>query len=178
MSPDSSVRAEASRLLDKKLDHRIQALVNRGAEICPDYDLPPDLSLHGCKRCGYTADVHLLRDSRRLLRALLAEGPDPETVFPRSANGGTYSVRLDDLGRLMDALREVAQEDDMVETVRRIIRERDEWIQDSETITRLQRYVQHLPDCPALPANVDRFTWNGTPIRDCNCGLAASQEKA
>ena len=57
-------------MLQERLDARIGSLVNRGADICPEYDLPPDLSLHGCKRCGYTADVHLLRDARWLVRDL------------------------------------------------------------------------------------------------------------
>ena len=41
---------------------RIHNLVNRGAEICPEYVLPLSTSLSACERCGYTSDVHLLRD--------------------------------------------------------------------------------------------------------------------
>lgn len=39
-------------------------------------------------------------------------------------------------------------------------------------VLRLQPYVQHKPNCPALPANTDRYTLSGRPFRDCDCGLA------
>lgn len=37
---------------------------------------------------------------------------------------------------------------------------------------RLKGYVQHTMNCPALPANADRFScFNGLPYRVCSCGL-------
>ena len=49
----------------QRLRARIHGLVNRGREICDAFKAPGgEVS---CDRCGYDADVHLLRD-------LLAEG--------------------------------------------------------------------------------------------------------
>lgn len=40
-------------------------------------------------------------------------------------------------------------------------------------IEQLMLYVQHTPECPALPANADKFTLNRRPFRRCTCGLSA-----
>lgn len=54
---------ETLRGLVGRIQPRIYGLVNRGAEICSDYQPRPPLdSVPGCDRCGYLSDVHLLRD--------------------------------------------------------------------------------------------------------------------
>lgn len=38
----------------------------------------------------------------------------------------------------------------------------------------LRPWVQHKRDCPAAPANHERFTFNSKPHRICDCGLDAA----
>lgn len=38
----------------------------------------------------------------------------------------------------------------------------------------LTPYLQHKADCPALPANADRFKFNSMPYRECSCGLSTA----
>jgi hypothetical protein len=47
--------------LTERLRVRIHSLVNRGAEICPEFE--PGEHRVSCVRCGYMPDVHLLRDA-------------------------------------------------------------------------------------------------------------------
>jgi hypothetical protein len=53
------------------LEARIHGLVNRGAMICAEAMPHPgaDGYTHSCRRCGYSPDVHLLRDALAALRA-------------------------------------------------------------------------------------------------------------
>lgn len=53
--------------LRERLRARIELLVNRGADICQEFQSMPaggweNGPASSCHRCGYTADVHLLRD--------------------------------------------------------------------------------------------------------------------
>lgn len=79
-------RGTAERALRERLKTRIYSRVNRGAEICAEWVQPGDhtAAQAGCGRCGYTSDMHLLRD---ILAAFPAQGAQPETE-PRCKHGG------------------------------------------------------------------------------------------
>ncbi len=46
-----------------QLTNRIEMLVNKGKEICPEFTSDKSSSFNSltCDKCGYTADLHLLK---------------------------------------------------------------------------------------------------------------------
>lgn len=64
----------ALRAVEARAGLRINSLVNRGAGICHEYVRSEPFP--GCERCGYLADVHLVRD---LVSALAAAEPAQDT---------------------------------------------------------------------------------------------------
>lgn len=66
-----------------KLQARIDNLVGRGREICPEFLFTADGVLHSCKRCGYSCDVHLVRDALVALRKPPAETEGLSLVIAR-----------------------------------------------------------------------------------------------
>lgn len=78
----STAEPSPTEELRARIRTRIHSLVNRGTEICVEYQpREPLASVPGCDRCGYSADVHTLRD-------VLAAEPSPvdaQPEWPRQA---------------------------------------------------------------------------------------------
>jgi hypothetical protein len=68
---------------------RIQSLVSRGAEICPEY-VHDVGGMPSCDRCGYLPDVHLLRDV--LEEATRPQSPPTGTGACRSGSASVVQT--------------------------------------------------------------------------------------
>jgi hypothetical protein len=111
---------------DSGLGREIEALVAKWRRLAACSD-DGDLRLLGVNEArDFCAD--------ELAALLRARSPQPEqeqggsmpsdehyAVFPPSASGGRYSITLAEIGRLMDAFKAVAGEDDPVATIHRLV---------------------------------------------------------
>lgn len=89
---------------------RITTLVNRGADICPAFDVPIEGGV-SCVVCGYQSDVHLVRDLLALVDQLSQEHRELERAVTQGAREQRRLEKLAD-----DANTEVLNVCLMVET--------------------------------------------------------------
>jgi hypothetical protein len=93
------------RQLKTRIEMRITSLVNRGRDICAAYEPREPLhSVPGCNRCGYTSDVHLLRDILAILDAPRTTPPAQEPWQPieTAPKDGTTILRPHRIWGAMD----------------------------------------------------------------------------
>lgn len=73
---------------------RIYSLVKHGAEICPQFTYGDAIPV-SCQRCGYTADVHLIRD------LLAARAHDQQRIADLSVQNERLTLQARDISLML-----------------------------------------------------------------------------